>query len=218
MINLLLKKKISIVSSKIQTTNINIQAVLNYENCQMIFTDTPGIIEKTKFYNKKLSREIFKNLEEIDINLFVFDSTKKLNISKIKKIREINQKFKKNLLVLNKIDLINNELLLKQINHLNSELYFCDTFPVSVKKKIGVDKLLQKISKDAPHRKWIFGNTKIVERNVDFLVSEITREKIFNLLNKELPYVIKIESSIKDLKTLVKVEQRILVEKDSKKG
>ena len=110
LINLLLKKKISIVSSKIQTTNINIQAVLNYENCQMIFTDTPGIIEKTKFYNKKLSREIFKNLEEIDINLFVFDSTKKLNISKIKKIREINQKFKKNLLVLNKIDLINNEL------------------------------------------------------------------------------------------------------------
>ena len=59
---------------------------------------------------------------------------------------------------------------------------------------------------------------KIVERNVDFLVSEITREKIFNLLNKELPYVIKIESSIKDLKTLVKVEQRILVEKDSQKG
>ena len=66
-------------------------------------------------------------------------------------------------------------------------------------------------------KKWIFGNTKIVERNVDFLVSEITREKIFNLLNKELPYVIKIESSIKDLKTLVKVEQRILVEKDSQK-
>ena len=95
LINLLLKKKISIVSSKIQTTNINIQAVLNYENCQMIFTDTPGIIEKTKFYNKKLSREIFKNLEEIDINLFVFDSTKKLNISKIKKIREINQNLKK---------------------------------------------------------------------------------------------------------------------------
>ena len=62
LINLLLKKKISIVSSKIQTTNINIQAVLNYENCQMIFTDTPGIIEKTKFYNKKLSREIFKTL------------------------------------------------------------------------------------------------------------------------------------------------------------
>ena len=75
----------------------------------------------------------------------------------------------------------------------------------------------KKYPKDAPHRKWIFGNTKIVERNVDFLVSEITREKIFNLLNKELPYVIKIESSIKDLKTLVKVEQRILVEKDSQK-
>ena len=113
-------------------------------------------MKKLNFIIKKLSREIFKNLEEIDINLFVFDSTKKLNISKIKKIREINQKFKKNLLVLNKIDLINNELLLKQINHLNSELYFCDTFPVSVKKKIGVDKLLQKISKRCSSQKMDF--------------------------------------------------------------
>ena len=80
----------------------------------MIFTDTPGIIEKTKFYNKKLSREIFKNLEHVDINLFVFDSTKKLNISKIKKIKEILKNLKKKFLILNKIDLIKNEFLLNK--------------------------------------------------------------------------------------------------------
>ena len=92
-----MKRKISIVSNKIQTTNTNIQAVLNYENCQMIFIDTPGIIEETKFYSKKLSREIFKNIEHVDINLFVFDSTKKLTTLKIKKNkRDFKKKSKKN--------------------------------------------------------------------------------------------------------------------------
>ena len=63
----------------------NIQAVLNYEDCQMIFVDTPGIIDKKKFYSKKLSREIFKNIEHVDINLFVYDVNKKTNNIKNKK-------------------------------------------------------------------------------------------------------------------------------------
>ena len=218
LINFFLKRKISIVSNKIQTTNTNIQAVLNYENCQMIFIDTPGIIEETKFYSKKLSREIFKNIEHVDINLFVFDSTKKLTTLKIKKIKEILKKVEKNFLILNKVDLVKNDFLLKQINQLNSQLTFCETFPVSVKKKIGIDKLLEKISKNSPNRKWIFSNTNLIEKDIDFLTSEITREKIFNLLNKELPYVVRIESSVKDSKKVVKVEQKILVEKESQKA
>ena len=184
----------------------------------MIFIDTPGIIEETKFYSKKLSREIFKNIEHVDINLFVFDSTKKLTTLKIKKIKEILKKVEKKFLILNKVDLIKNDFLLKQINQLNSQLTFCETFPVSVKKKIGIDKLLEKISKNSPNRKWIFSNTNLIEKDIDFLTSEITREKIFNLLNKELPYVVRVESSVKESKKVVKVEQRILVEKESQKA
>ena len=86
LVNLLLKKKISIVSSKVQTTKDNIQAVLNYRDCQMVFIDTPGIINKTKYYSKQLSREIFKNIEQVDINLFVFDSTKNLTLLKKKRL------------------------------------------------------------------------------------------------------------------------------------
>ena len=135
LLNLLLKRKISIVSNKIQTTNENIQAILNYENCQIIFIDTPGIVEKKKYFNKKLSREIFKDIEYIDINLFVFDITKKLTKFKTKKIKEILSSFKKNYLLLNKIDLLKKELLLERIQEFNSELDFSDIFPISVKKK-----------------------------------------------------------------------------------
>ena len=219
LVNLLLKKKISIVSSKVQTTKYNIQAVLNYRDCQMVFIDTPGIINKTKYYSKQLSREIFKNIEQVDINLFVFDSTKNLTLLKKKKIKEIISIFKKNYLILSKIDLIKNQYLLEQINKLNSDIFFSETFPISTKKKIGIKSLLEKISKDSPNREWVFKNNKnIVNKDINFIVSEITREKIFNLLNKELPYVIKVESSVKNDKKTVVVQQRILVLKDSQKA
>ena len=219
LLNFLLKKKISIVSSKVQTTKDNIQAVLNYRNCQMVFIDTPGIINKTKYYSKQLSREIFKNIEQVDINLFVFDSTKNLTLLKKKKIKEIISTFKKNYLILSKIDLIKNQYLLEQINKLNSDIFFSETFPISTKKKIVIKNLLEKISKDSPNREWVFKNNKnIVNKDINFIVSEITREKIFNLLNKELPYVIKVESSVKNDKKTVVVQQRILVLKDSQKA
>ncbi len=219
LINIFLKRKISIVSSKIQTTNENIQAVLNYKDCQMIFVDTPGIIDKKKFYSKKLSREIFKNIEQIDINLFVYDVTKKLTTLKIKKINETLSTFKNNYLILNKIDLVKNEHLLQQIEQLNSKINFTETFPVSVKKKIGINNLLEMISKKSPHRDWMFNNNKdIINKDLNFILSEITREKIFNLLNKELPYVIKIKSLFRKEKNMVVVEQRIIVEKESQKA
>ena len=220
LINILLKRKISIVSSKIQTTNENIQAVLNYKDCQMIFVDTPGIIDKKKFYSKKLSREIFKNIEQIDFNLFVYDVTKKLTASKIKKINETLSMFKKNYLVLNKIDLVKNEYLLQQIKQLNKRMCFSETFPISVKKKIGINNLLEMISKTSPYRNWVFENNNkdIINKDLNFILSEITREKIFNLLNKELPYVIKIQSFLKKEKNIVVVEQKIIVEKESQKA
>ena len=220
LINILLKRKISIVSSKIQTTNENIQAVLNYKDCQMIFVDTPGIIDKKKFYSKKLSREIFKNIEQIDFNLFVYDVTKKLTASKIKKINETLSMFKKNYLVLNKIDLVKNEYLLQQIKQLNKRMCFSETFPISVKKKIGINNLLELISKTSPYRNWVYENNNkdIINKDLNFKLSEITREKIFNLLNKELPYVIKIQSFLKKEKNIVVVEQKIIVEKESQKA
>ena len=220
LINFLLKRKISIVSSKVQTTNENIQAVLNHNDCQMIFVDTPGIINKKKFYSKKLSREIFKNTEQIDINLFVYDVTKKLTTLKLKKINETISTFKKNYLILNKIDLVKNDHLLQQIEQLNKKICFTETFPVSVKKKIGIENLLEMISKISPYRDWKFNNNNkdIINKDLNFILSEITREKIFNLLNKELPYVIKIKSLFKKEKNMIVVEQRIIVEKESQKA
>jgi GTP-binding protein Era len=91
---------------------------------------------------------------------------------------------------------------------------------VSVKKKIGIENLLEMISKISPYRDWKFNNNNkdIINKDLNFILSEITREKIFNLLNKELPYVIKIKSLFKKEKNMIVVEQRIIVEKESQKA
>ena len=89
--------------------------------------------------------------------------------------------FKKNYLVLNKIDLISNENLLQQIKQLNNEIKFEETFPISVKKKSVLNNLLEMISKTSPYRNWVFkNNNKDIIKGLNFILSEITREKIFN--------------------------------------
>ena len=146
--------------------------------------------------------------------------TKKLTTLKLKKINETISTFKKNYLILNKIDLVKNDQLLQQIEQLNRKICFAETFPVSVKKKIGIENLLEMISKISPYRDWRFNNNNkdIINKDLNFILSEITREKIFNLLNKELPYVIKIKSLLKKENDMIVVEQRIIVEKESQKA
>ena len=135
LINKLIDSKISIVSQKIQTTNQTIRGVLNKNDCQLIFYDTPGIITKKKYFSKKLSRDVFNNSESIDLNLFVLDSTLKVNLTQIENIKKTISFFKRNFLIINKTDLISNEKLLNQIKLIYNEIKFDEIFPVSAKKK-----------------------------------------------------------------------------------
>ena len=91
-------------------------------------------------------------------------------------------------MVLNKIDLIQNEKLVKLISEINKKINFSETFPISVKKKIGIDILLQKIIKNIPKKQWVFEENDLINNDLKFQLSEITRERIFKFINKEVPY------------------------------
>ena len=218
LINKLIDSKISIVSQKIQTTNQTIRGVLNKNDCQLIFYDTPGIITKKKYFSKKLSRDVFNNSESIDLNLFVLDSTLKVNLTQIENIKKTISFFKRNFLIINKTDLISNEKLLNQIKLIYNEIKFDEIFPVSAKKKRGLLELLDKIISIIPERNWIFNNFTLSKKEMEFKLSEITREKIFWLLNQEIPYSIRLVSKIKKKKTLNLVTQTIFVNKESQKA
>ena len=112
------------------------------------------------------------------------DSSKVINENELNKINNLVSNFKINFLVLNKIDLIQNEKIVQLISDINKKINFSETFPISVKKKIGIDILLQKIIKNIPKKDWIFTENDLVDNDLKFQLSEITREKIFKFVNK----------------------------------
>lgn len=218
LLNSILNQKISIVSPKVQTTKEKISGVLNVDETQLIFTDTPGIIDKKKFFDKNLSRSLLHEEKIVDCNLFIHDLTKNINKETINKIKIVIKGFQKNYLVLNKIDLVTKEKILNFSNLINSEVKFLKTFMVSAKKKKGINYLINKLILEVPKGPWKFNKNIKTNKSLNFRVSEITREKIFILLNKEIPYAIKLKTRIRNNEKIVNIYQEILVTKDSQKS
>ncbi len=218
LLNCILKEKISIVSHKVQTTKDKISGVMNVDNTQLIFTDTPGITKNTKFFDKKISRSLLDMDEIVDFNLFIFDITNSIKKETLGQIINIVKSFKNNYLVLNKVDLVRKDRLLTSSKIINSEIKFLKTFMISAKKNKGIKYLVKTLIENAPTRPWKYGKTITTDKSMSFRISEITREKVFQLLNKEIPYSIKINSKIDRSKKIIRIYQEIFVIKDSQKS
>ena len=219
LINSFVKSKISIVSHKVQTTQEAIKGIVNISENQLIFIDTPGMVRVRKHFNKKLSRSIMENENICDINLLIIDVAKKIEKKSFELMKELLDICDNNFLVLNKIDLIERSKLLEISKLVNEKLNFKKTFMISAKKGEGVKSLLNEILNFIPFKPWIFKNNKqSTDKDITFQISEITREKIFQLINKEIPYAVKIETSLQKNKKIYIIEQRILVKKTSHKS
>jgi GTP-binding protein Era len=154
-----------------------------------------------------------------DINLLIIDVTKKIEKKSFELIKELLEICDNNFLVLNKIDLIERSKLLEISKLINEKLNFKNTFMISAKKGQGVKFLLNEILNLIPFKPWIFKNNKqSTDKDIIFQISEITREKIFQLINKEIPYTVKIETSLQKNKKIYIIEQKILVKKTSHKS
>ena len=213
LMNKLVNDKVSIISHKVQTTQQSIKGILNIKACQIIFVDTPGIIHTKKFNDRRMSKAIFDSSHSADLNLLVVDVSRNINDKNIKILGRIINNSKKNFLVINKIDKVERTGILKVINLFNTSFKFDETLMISALKKDGLNKLLELITLNIPQRDWIFLDNKTSDQKNEFLFSEITREKIFQLINKEIPYDIKIETAIDDLN----INQNIYVKKSSQK-
>ena len=217
LLNNILDKKVSIISPKAQTTRDAIRGIYNKEYDQIIFIDTPGILKPKSFLNKGMSRSINNSIIESDINLIVHDV--RLNIDGPKKriLRTLVNRHKKNFLVLNKIDLIEKNQLFEITRKINDFYRFNEIFYVSALRKKGFKELIKKIRENIPYNKWIYDKDIITDKKIEFILSEITREKIFQLLNQELPYNMKVETKLVDKLNLFKVYQTIYINKKSQK-
>ena len=205
-INALVGEKVSAIANKPQTTRTAIRAIVNRDNSQIIFVDTPGIHKpKTKLGNIMVDTA-FGVISDVDILLFVVDATSmeigrgdSLILEKIK-----NQKIK-TILIINKIDLVKKEQLARLIDLYSKEYNFEAIIPVSVVKKINLNEILEEIEKNINEGPAYYDIEEYTDQTMRQLVEEIIREKCLKLLSDEVPHGIYIEvEKMKKRKTIEK--------------
>ncbi|WP_238785450.1 GTPase Era [Blattabacterium cuenoti] len=224
LINSILDKKISIITKKVQTTRHRIFGILNKPKLQIIFSDTPGFLEKKKYILHKIMMQyIKKSFEDADIILLVTELGKYPDIPQIfyKKFKEIISKIPI-IILINKIDKIGLEyrqnILYKTINHWSNIFPNIEILPISALKNINKDLLMDKIYKFLPKHMPFYPKNLLSDRNDNFFINEIIRKEIFNFYKQEIPYSVEIKTEFLEKKTnTTYIYSIIYVEKNSQK-
>lgn len=224
-INALVGEKVAAIANKPQTTRNAIRAIVNRENLQIIFIDTPGIHKPKSKLGNTMVETAFGTIGDVDLILFVVEATSD-EIGRgdriiLDKIKESNQK---TILIINKIDLIDREKLAKLIDLYKNEYNFEAIIPVSVTKNKNVDIIVDEIKKNLNEGPAYYDIEEYTDQTMRQLVEETVREKALKLLNDEVPHGLYIETEkMKKRKTIEKkpiydVEVTIYCLKNSHKG
>ena len=195
LLNSLVGEKVSIVSRKAQTTQKNTTGVITKDNSQLIFFDTPGLNKIEK--NIRIS-ETFKTVaENVDVLIYMVDNTKKSQSidDQFKNWLNNNKnKFKKKVLIINKIDCIEKVNLFEITKKINSVISFDETFFISLSKKSGLERFFNWVEKQAYSNEWVFQQTFKSNISKKNFLSELTREKVFEYIHEEIPYNLEINT------------------------
>lgn len=218
LVNYFMGRKISIISPKAQTTRHRIFSILNDDHYQLVFSDLPGIITPKNKLHKSMMKFVSGSYSDADVILFVIDSSKDdyFDNDLIDKIKSLKTPI---LIVLNKIDLIDN-IILDQIVEKFASIFNNEfIFPISITNPFNLDNLLDKIIELSPEGNPYFSKDQITDKSERFFVNEIIREKILNHYDKEIPYSVEVETtSFKHSSKIIKIESQIYVERSSQKG
>lgn len=225
LINSLIGEKIAITANKSQTTRTVIKAIINNKNSQIIFIDTPGIHKPKTKLGTTMNDNAWSTIPEVDIILFIVEATSN-GIGKgdqmiIEKLKESN---KKAILVINKIDLVEKEKLLKLIELYNKEYNFVATIPISATQNENTNKIIEEIEKNLPEGPAYYDIEEYTDQTERQLVEELIREKALRLLDQEVPHGIFVEVEKMSLRKTSKnqdiydIEATIYVLRKSHKG
>ncbi len=218
LLNALMGEKMAIVSHKVQTTRHRIKAILTTADYQIIFSDTPGIIDPVYKLHEKMMKAVSGSLEDADVALLITDATEDVDES-----HEIFSALRLKapaILLLNKIDKVKNEQDLDEKEKFYAEQSYCkSTVRISADKQLGIDALLEKILQYLPEGHPFYEGDDISDMPVKFFVSELIREKIFDLYHEELPYhTTVLVQEYKEKTTLTKIRADIIVQRETQKG
>lgn len=218
LMNILVGERLSIISSKAQTTRHRILGMINTDNYQIIFSDTPGMMKPQYELHKNMMSFVNISLEDADVIVFVTDLFEtEEEIEEI--IEKINQSGIPVLLVINKIDLAKEGQLDQVTEYWTSRIKASTVIFISALEKFNTEKILQEILDRLPEHPAFYDKGELTDRPERFFASEIIREKIFNNYKKEIPYSseVSIEDFLEESK-IIKIRATIYVERESQKG
>lgn len=221
LLNTILATKVSITSHKVQTTRNQIRGIKTDDNTQMVFIDTPGIFNPKGKFDKAMVSSAWSAMNDSDCVIFLLDAHKGITDtfnSIVKKLRTINTPIA---LCLNKVDLLKKEDLLKltsKITEIAPDL-FKEVFMISALRNDGIDDLVKWIKNQMPESPFFFDSEIKSDLPLELRLSEITREKVYELLHQELPYSITIKTDrIEEEKGAFTVRQTIYTSSENHKA
>ncbi|GAC1380160.1 MAG: GTPase Era [Ginsengibacter sp.] len=217
LLNALIGEKLAIVSHKVQTTRHRIKGILNTAEYQIIFSDTPGIIEPKYKLHEKMMQAVKASLEDADVALLIVDLKDDY--------QETNEIFTHLhlrvpcIVILNKIDQVSEENISIAEKYFSDQPYCKEVVKISALKKKGIDELLEKILKYVPVGEPFYQDDNLSDLPTKFFVGELIREKIFLLFQDEIPYhSTVVVQEYKEKTTLIKISADIILQRETQKG
>ncbi len=217
LLNAVMGEKMAIVSHKVQTTRHRIKAILTEPGFQIIFSDTPGIIEPKYKLHEKMMQAVKSSLEDADVALLITDVRE--NQEESNAVFSALKLKAPALVILNKSDTVNGEQLKSTEAFYRQQRYCKDVISISALNKKGIKELLDVIVALLPEGMPFYDGDDLSDLPTKFFVSELIREKIFLLYGDELPYHSTIlVQEFKEKSTLIKIQADIIVQRDTQKG
>jgi GTP-binding protein Era len=218
LLNAMLGEKISIITSKAQTTRHRIKGILTTENYQVVFSDTPGVIDPKYGLHKSMMKAVSDSLEDADLVIFLFDATGELN-----EIEEIASRFQNittpSIVAINKSDAADENKIAEVSDVAKKYFPTSKAISISALQKINLDLLLQEIISMLPEQPAFFSEDELTDKSERFIVSELIREKIFEQFHQEIPYSTEVAiHEWKEEKDITKIRADIMVERESQKA
>lgn len=218
LINKLVGEQLSIITSKVQTTRHRILGIVNGDNFQLVFSDTPGIIKPAYSLQKSMMDFVKEAIEDADIILYVIEMGEKINIEK-----KLHQKFTDGtvpvIILINKIDLSTQnevDLTIQTIQELYPK---SEVFAISALKNFNIESVLNRLIDLVPLSPPYFPKDQFTDKPERFFVNEILRQKIFMYYDKEIPYSVEVQTEeFIEKPSIIKLRCYIIVERESQKG
>ena len=218
LLNSIIGKKVAITSDKPQTTRNIIEGIYNDSDTQIVFVDTPGIHKPKYKLGKYLNKQAYYSIDDVDVVVFLVDASEELGKGDLYIIEKLKEIDKPVILILNKIDKIKKEQILLKIDEYKDLYNFKEIIPLSALKKDNIKTLLEVLNKYLPDNIKYFDDDVYTNKRLEFLISEIVREKVFNLTNEEVPHSVTcIVEQIKKEKNNYSINVAIIVDRDSLK-